>query len=841
MRRTLYSLTLMACILCMPLDTFAQRISHIYNNVSLSEALLQLNNEQKEYVINFLYNELEDFRITTTISRKSLPDAIQQMIGFYPVRMTVKPDDREIYVECTHKSDHHLTGTIIDEQGQPVAYANIAILNPIDSTLLSGGVSNESGYFAIPYDQPTILARISYVGYKTIYRICSEPEVGTIRLQVENISLKTVKVTGNSIQNTLSGYKVNTKALQYAKDRMLIDLLPFLPGISIDNDKITILGNNVTAYYIDGIRITDSSVLKSLPSDRIETIEVEYLAGTDESSSAVGGIIRITTRREINGGFSGDIKGAIALQPKNGIYDETISSTLSASIGKLYLFNSISLEHSSPVIHEEETYTANDNNENSYTTDRSGKWKRSYLNEYFGLSYEISKTQQVKGSVWYLYANQHISDNTMTKQGQEIHTSMREDPIRKHTVQGVVDYVWKPKQGQQLDLMVDYLFRNQHDRQYTVIDCLQSTNTSQIQNTRMLRVRPKWQQPLSKSLMLTAGLDYQQTNYDNDLNKKTKMTSHAPAAFAQLEGRSSVIQYEVGLRVQHTNMQVHVADVKNEHNDFGIYPTINLMWMMNTKRQHMLNVMYKYSMEDLPYSVISTYRFYSSPYSYETGNPLLKSPKGHQLMLMAKLWGKWTLMSGLMRANDEIYFVREQSPESASIMQTKPYNCAYVEGLMLGMEYLIQVGSVWTSKPRMQLKKMSGEIFGTHYSNSASLIFDWNNDFRFTPTLSGGLTFHYEPTAYYLDHTLERVYHVKLNMTKSLFHDRLLIGLKAMPIVKNRRSITENSSVRMTYHNLTKEQYLELSVTWRFKGGKHLKEQSTANSLQNYRQFEKEQ
>jgi hypothetical protein len=429
----------------------------------------------------------------------------------------------------------------------------------------------------------------------------------------------------------------------------------------------------------------------------------------------------------------------------------------------------------------------------------------------------------------------------MTQQGREMHTSMRENPVRRHTIQGVADYVWKPKPGQQFDLMIDYLYRNQHDHQHTVIDCLQPTNTSQVQRTGMLRVQPKWQQPLSKSLMLAAGLDYQHTHYDNDLNQQTKMTSHAPAAFARLQGRSNAIQYEVGLRVQHTNMQVDVADVKNEHNDFGIYPTVNLMWMMNAKRQHMLNLMYKYSMEDLPYSVISTYRYYSSPYSYETGNPELKSPKGHQLMLMAKLWGKWTLMGGLMRANDEIYFVREQSPESSSVTQTKPYNCAYVEGLMLGMEYLLRVGNVWTSKPRIQLRKMSGEVLGAHYSNSASLTFDWNNDFRITPTFSGGLTFHYEPTAYYLDHTLERVYSLKLNMTKSLCHDRLLIGLHAMPIVKNRRSITENSSVRMTYHNLTEEQYLKLSVTWRFKGGKHLKEQSTANSLQNYKQFEKEQ
>jgi len=831
-------ISILVCCLVLA-GVHAQEVTREYNNVSLSEALRQLNEVTEDYTISFLYNELEDFRITTSVHRKTVPDAIRQMIGFYPVRMSI--DNTEITVECPQRTANRYKGAIIDEQGQPVAYANIALLSAQDSALITGGVSNESGYFAIPCEQHPVLARISYIGYKTIYKICRKPEVGTIRLQVDNISLKTVKVTGNAIQNTSSGYKVNIKALQYAKDRMLTDVLPFLPGISIDDDKITILGNSMTAYYIDGNRMTDPAVLKSLSSDRIESIEVDYMAGADESSSAVGGIIRITTRREINGGFSGDIKGAITLQPKNGISDKTISNTLSASIGKLYLFNSISWEHNTPVVHEEETYKANNNDESSYTTDRNGKWKRSYLNEYLGLSYEISNTQQLKGSVWYSYADQDISDNAMTQQGREMHTSMRKNPIRRHTIQGAADYVWKPKPGQQFDLMIDYLYRNQHDHQHTVIDCLQPTNTSQVQRTGMLRVQPKWQQPLSKSLMLAAGLDYQHTHYDNDLNQQTKMTSHAPAAFARLQGRSNAIQYEVGLRVQHTNMQVDVADVKNEHNDFGIYPTVNLMWMMNAKRQHMLNLMYKYSMEDLPYSVISTYRYYSSPYSYETGNPELKSPKGHQLMLMAKLWGKWTLMGGLMRANDEIYFVREQSPESSSVTQTKPYNCAYVEGLMLGMEYLLRVGNVWTSKPRIQLRKMSGEVLGAHYSNSASLTFDWNNDFRITPTFSGGLTFHYEPTAYYLDHTLERVYSLKLNMTKSLCHDRLLIGLHAMPIVKNRRSITENSSVRMTYHNLTEEQYLKLSVTWRFKGGKHLKEQSTANSLQNYKQFEKEQ
>ena len=133
-----------------------KRISCEYNNVPLSEVLSQLAEQQSEYSIMFLYNELEDFRITASVKRKTVPDAIRQLIGLYPIRMIVdkkNPDGNKIFVECIHKTDRHLTGTIIDEESQPIAYANIVILNPTDSTLLCGGVSNESGYFVVPCEQ----------------------------------------------------------------------------------------------------------------------------------------------------------------------------------------------------------------------------------------------------------------------------------------------------------------------------------------------------------------------------------------------------------------------------------------------------------------------------------------------------------------------------------------------------------------------------------------------------------------------------------------------------------------------------------------------------------------
>ena len=153
-------------MLCMGVMLYAQKVSRTYQDVSMSDVLRDLNEASDDYTVNFMYNELEDFRVTTKIHRKSIPDAIQQAIGFYPIRI-VKRGENELYVECIQKTETRYKGTIVDEQGQPVAYANIALLSPLDSTLITGGVSNESGI-------------------KTIYKICSQPEVGIIKMQPDN-------------------------------------------------------------------------------------------------------------------------------------------------------------------------------------------------------------------------------------------------------------------------------------------------------------------------------------------------------------------------------------------------------------------------------------------------------------------------------------------------------------------------------------------------------------------------------------------------------------------------------------------------------------------------------
>ena len=188
-------ITLMFCAFVN--TVMAQRITHNFQNASMSDALKYIQQQTTKHKIVFIYNELEDFKVTTSVRNKSVPEAIKQLIGFYPIRMTQSSD--EIYVECTHKSNRHLTGKVVDEKGLPLEFADVRLLNPSDSSYITGGVTNASGVFVIPLDKSQVIAKFSYIGYKPVYKLCSHENVGTIQLQIEVTQLGEVTVKGERI------------------------------------------------------------------------------------------------------------------------------------------------------------------------------------------------------------------------------------------------------------------------------------------------------------------------------------------------------------------------------------------------------------------------------------------------------------------------------------------------------------------------------------------------------------------------------------------------------------------------------------------------------------------
>ena len=148
MKRLRY-IMLLAGLMSLSLQTiYAQRITRSFRNTSMSEALTILAKSTKDYHSNFMYDELEDFTVTTSIVKRTAPDAIRQIMGFYPMKMTI--DGENIFVECTQKTPTKMIGRIIDNKKRPVDFANVALLNVRDSSLINGGVTNENGQFVIP-------------------------------------------------------------------------------------------------------------------------------------------------------------------------------------------------------------------------------------------------------------------------------------------------------------------------------------------------------------------------------------------------------------------------------------------------------------------------------------------------------------------------------------------------------------------------------------------------------------------------------------------------------------------------------------------------------------------
>lgn len=60
-------------------------------------------------------------------------------------------------------------GKVVDEKGEPVPYANVAVLSKTDSTVVCGVVTQEDGTFNIVTSETDGIMMVAMLGYKTVY------------------------------------------------------------------------------------------------------------------------------------------------------------------------------------------------------------------------------------------------------------------------------------------------------------------------------------------------------------------------------------------------------------------------------------------------------------------------------------------------------------------------------------------------------------------------------------------------------------------------------------------------------------------------------------------------
>lgn len=294
------------------------RAQYVFRGTSLSEVLIALDQSSKHHDISFVYDELEDFTVSKTIARgTSLPDAVREVCGFYPIKVTEQ--GREIFVECLHKERTKLTGRLLSADGHPVPYANIVLFSVNDSALLGGGVSNEAGDFVIPCAARQVNVRISCIGFKTIQQLMPVTRVGVVRMQMDDYRLQNVTVKGVApVFRTEAGRLLYLVANDpFARSQDGFDLLSRMPMVTMDDGKPAILGRGVAGIMFNGRLMPDdgetvSRRLRLLRAEDIERIEVISLPYGRHRTASGSGLINIVTSRDPALGWRGDLNGLLA-------------------------------------------------------------------------------------------------------------------------------------------------------------------------------------------------------------------------------------------------------------------------------------------------------------------------------------------------------------------------------------------------------------------------------------------------------------------------------------------------------------------------------------------------
>ena len=665
----------------------AQSLTHTFRSTSLSDALIWIDNAQSNYKIHFIFDELEDFTVTTSIRNASVEDAVRQVIGFYPMHTTFERKD--IYIECVQKSGTKLSGHIVDEKGVPMPFANVSLLSVADSSFITGGVSNENGDFVIPCQMKHIIAKISTIGYKTVIRNAAVGKMGTITLQPETYTIKGVEIKGEIPQ-----YKMVTGGMAVDVQHSVLhdvgtadDLLSMIPMVQKRDGKFEVLAKGEPEIYINNKKVTGASELKMLKSADIKNVEVITAPGA-KYNAEVNAVIRIKTLKPQGDGFSLSLYNQSRLNNKWYNYDDL---TLKYRTNGLEAFANIALDngnYSTEQDVDQEIHISKDLfNANAKIPVRS-TWTTLYYKA--GLSYDFNTDHSIGFSI----SSQHIFSSIFKTDMEQHYTkngTFYGDVFLETDIREKNKPVWELNSyyvGKVGKLGIDFnatVLRNCSENinyQYEHSEELGSrpiTTTTDDKSTmaagKLVLTYPVWKGEL------TGGSEVTSTQrHGNNLNAEgiipasdTEREEKNIAGFAEYQMQLGQWHMNAGLRYEHVSTNYTSFGVKQEepsrtYND--LFPTLSAAWQ---KGKWGAQLSYTKRITRPQYSQLTSMVVYDSRMLYEGGNPMLR-PSIRQGIDFILTYAWLNFATGFTRENDFFTHTGKIYDEENEIIILTPEN-----------------------------------------------------------------------------------------------------------------------------------------------------------------------
>ena len=212
-------------------------------------------------------------------------------------------------------------GKVSNSQGESIPYASVALYSKRDSTLKTGGATDDNGQFEIKTRPGLYFVKINFLSYeeKIIDRVKVTrygADLGNISLSLSSIEIDEVEIRAEQSQMEL---KLDKRVFNVGRDLAntggnAADILENVPSVTVDIEgNVSLRGSENVRILIDGkpsglVGISSNDALRQLQGNLIEKVEVITNPSARYDAEGEVGIINIVLKKGREKGLNGSFE-----------------------------------------------------------------------------------------------------------------------------------------------------------------------------------------------------------------------------------------------------------------------------------------------------------------------------------------------------------------------------------------------------------------------------------------------------------------------------------------------------------------------------------------------------
>ena len=601
-----------------------------------------------------------------------------------------------------------LRGTITNQKGEPVPYANAALLSP-EGELLEGAVTDEAGVFSISTTKTArvklVVSSLGYTSFTSeVFELQAglQKDFGTLVLADEVTGLDEVTVKASRPQIIIEPDKtiVNVEGTVMAEGANALDVLGRSPGVFVNSEGtinlngrsgVTVMIND-RPMYMSAADLT--SFLRSMPADNIKSIEVMTSPSARFDAEGAAGVINIQLKKNtVDGVFGNVMLGG----QYNGKAAPNAGVTLNVKKGN-WTSNG--------------TFNYNENVELNDLEIRRNFVVDEVKSAFFQVSgiKDRSRTPSFTGAANYeLRSNQNLginvqasssSNNGLNDSGTSISspgqpnntgiTSVNETGGKRNRLFTNLHYDAKlDSLGTKLSADLDFTVMDMESQavlanSYTnglrapIMDRVQTLNDMYY---TILTSKIDWTKPFKGGSTLEAGLKGSWVESDNNLDL-SRAISDGPlqtdpnsnsflyqenvlAAFTSFKGDlSPKLAFQAGLRLEYSDVTGNSKTLNqiNRQEYVNLFPSVFLQHKVSEDYQVVYNVNRRITRPN--YRLLNPFIYYLDPLTSEQGNPNLRPQYSTNLEMNHVIKGVYQFTLGYSITENAFMQVFEQDQQA---------------------------------------------------------------------------------------------------------------------------------------------------------------------------------